>query len=270
MKKIYALILFCSVSAASIAQTICNPSGNLIIFSNYDGGILNIDVDANIPNLKIGVVSYEGTKVNIIGAFAANVTAVAYAGYNGSNVHCGSSINTTITGAPGGATTNISIYPPTSLSNPNGSAHMVCAYSCSTTTNQGGCNTVDQVEDYFLDYFPGSVLYAHKVQYGCWSGNQLVSAGGTCCALTTGIDSKELTGFSLFPNPATNELNISFEGSMNNGSVKIMNPAGQLVKEDNNVSGSTAKINVSDISAGIYFVEINNSGTIFRTRFVKN
>ena len=270
MKKLYALILFSSVYAASVAQTVCNPSGNLMIFSNYDGGILNVVVDANIPNLKIGVVTYEGVTINISGAFAANVTGIAYAGYNGNNAHCGSLINTTINGAPSGATTNIALYPAATLSNPNGNGTIVCASSCITTTNQGGCNTIDQVEDYFLNYFPGSVLYAHKVQYGCWSGNQLVSVGGTCCATPTSIDSKELTTFSLFPNPATNELNVLFEGNMNNGSVKIINLAGQLIKEKNNANGTTANINVSDIASGIYFIEINNSGNIERMRFVKD
>ncbi|MEY3153196.1 MAG: hypothetical protein RLZZ333_1793, partial [Bacteroidota bacterium] len=33
----------------------CNPNGNLFVFSNYDGGILTINVDQNIPNLKIGM-----------------------------------------------------------------------------------------------------------------------------------------------------------------------------------------------------------------------
>lgn len=270
MKKICSLFILGALSTVTFAQIICNPSGNLMIFSNYDGGVLNIVVDANIPNLKIGVVTYEGTTINISGAFAGNVTGVAYAGYNGSNAHCGSTINTTINGAPGGATTNITLYPPTTLSNPNGNGSIICAYSCSLTTNQGGCNTVDQVENYFLNYFPGSQLYAHKVQYGCWSGNQAVSVGGTCCATPTGIDLKELNRFFVFPNPASRELNISFEGITNNVSVKILNPAGQLIKEENNISGTAVKVNVSDFASGVYFIEINNSGTISRTKFIKD
>ncbi len=29
----------------------------MLFFTNYDGGILNINVDVNIPNLKIGIVN---------------------------------------------------------------------------------------------------------------------------------------------------------------------------------------------------------------------
>lgn len=270
MKKFYTFLILCILSTAAFAQTICNASGNLMIFSNYDGGILNIVVDTNIPNLKIGVVTYEGCTINISGTFASNVTGVAYAGYNGSGTCSGSAINTSITGAPGGATTNISLYPPATLTNPNGYGSIICAYSCSITTNQGGCNTVDQVEDYFLDYFPGSQIYAHKVQYGCWSGSYNVSAGGTCCATPTEINEDQPGSLSLFPNPANENISFTFETPMNNGRLKILSPSGQLIKEENNINGNIANVNVSDISAGIYFVELDNSGTISRLKFIKN
>lgn len=175
----HLLLILSLLPVFGFAQ-ICNPAGNVMLFSNYDGGILNIDVNVNIPNLKIGVVTYEGVTINLTGAFVNNVTRVEYAGYNASNAHCGSVINTTINGAPVGATTNITLYPPATLSDPNGNSSIICAYSCDNTSNQGGCNTVAQVENYFLNLFSGS-LYAHKVQYGCWSGSSMLSAGGNCC-----------------------------------------------------------------------------------------
>lgn len=44
--------------AAHAQGMTCDPQGNVAIFSNYDGGALTISVDQNIPDLKIGVVSY--------------------------------------------------------------------------------------------------------------------------------------------------------------------------------------------------------------------
>jgi hypothetical protein len=61
--KIFATVVLSLSLTSVIAQTICNPSGDWMIFSNYDGGTLNIVVDANIPNLKIGVVSYEAVSM---------------------------------------------------------------------------------------------------------------------------------------------------------------------------------------------------------------
>lgn len=156
----------------------CNPSGNVIIYSNYDGGVLNISVDQNIPNLKIGICTYEGTTINISGAFVGNVTAVAYAGYNANNAHCSGIINTSINGVPIGIT-SIAIYPPATLNDPNGNPNIDCAYQCNTG-NQGGCNTAGQVAHYFLTQFGGSLRF-HQTQYGCWTGTHLVSAGGNCC-----------------------------------------------------------------------------------------
>jgi hypothetical protein len=184
MKKHFILNYFIILSYYMFAQPICNSGGNLIIFSNYDGGILNVNVDQNIPNIKIGILSYEAVTVNLTGTFVNNVTGIAYAGYNSSNnTNCGNNISTTsFTGVPSGSTTNISTYPPSNLPNSNGNSNMICAYSCDVNSNQGGCNTVDQVEAYFLNYFQGSIIFSHKVQYGCWSGSQLISSGGNCCA----------------------------------------------------------------------------------------
>ena len=176
MKKLLLLGLLPFTSYSQV----CNPGGNIMIYSNYDGGVLNINVDQNIPNLKIGVVTYEGTTINLSGTYVNNVTEVFYAGYNGQNAHCGTLINTSINGAPGSAITSVNLYPPATMSDPNGYNYIICAYSCNNNSNQGGCNTVAQVEDFFLNEF-GGTLYAHYVQYNCWSGTMSVSAGGNCC-----------------------------------------------------------------------------------------
>ncbi|MES2134544.1 MAG: hypothetical protein V4506_19510, partial [Bacteroidota bacterium] len=118
MKKNYsrffaAALFFTSLVSTIKAQTICNTSGNLVIYTNYDGGDVNINVDANIPNLKIGICSYEAVKVNIVGTYSANVTQVIYAGYNNSpNTNCSPNVSTTtITGVPAGIV-SINFAPP--------------------------------------------------------------------------------------------------------------------------------------------------------------
>jgi len=75
MKKIYSFLLVLT-ALVSGAQTICSSSGNLMIFTNYDGGTLTINVDQNISNLKIGICSYAACQVNLTGSFLSNVTEV--------------------------------------------------------------------------------------------------------------------------------------------------------------------------------------------------
>ncbi len=185
-KTLYAiatvLLIALTLPLTLFSQVTCSPNGNLFVYTNYDGGVLNIDVNVNIPNIKIGICTYEPTTINLTGAFVGNVTEVRYAGYvSTTNHHCSNSPSTTtITGVPSNIT-SVNFLPPSTLSNPNGYSSIVCAYSCTTTSSQGGCNTADQIKDYFQTSMGGS-LTSYFTQYGCWStAPYLLSAGGNCC-----------------------------------------------------------------------------------------
>jgi len=157
----------------------CNPSGNLIIYSNYDGGTLNINIDQNIPNIRLGINSYEAVEVNITGAFAGNITAVEWAGYNANNGHCTPNVPTTVINGVSASIVTQSIMPISTFNDPDGYGSIICAYSCGAG-NQGGCNTASQIADYFLNSLGGN-LYFHYLQYGCWAGTLNISSGGNCC-----------------------------------------------------------------------------------------
>ncbi len=190
MRRIFLLvILFICFSNISNSQVLCSPNGNLVLYTNYDGGTLNIDIDVNIPNLKIGIVSYEAVVVNLSGAYVNNVTAIHYAGYNSqNNNNCGvpAIATTVINGAPAGVTPVIQVAPASPLANAYGYPFIICGYSCDTNVNQGGCNTIDQIQAYFMNQFPGSTLRFHKIEYNCWSGTQAISGAGTCCLSPAG------------------------------------------------------------------------------------
>lgn len=179
------LFLLCTIKF-SMAQTICSSNGNLMIYSNYDGGIVNINVDANIPNLYIGICTYEPVQVSLSGPFVGNVAGVIYAGFASTqgNNNCGlGDFPTTITGVDA-ALIDINVYPPVGLDNPNGWPNMVgVAGACSATQNAGGGNTPDQVV-YYFQQVTGASLYAHFTQYNCWLNTSYnVSQGGNCCVL---------------------------------------------------------------------------------------
>lgn len=185
-KHILSFAAVLSFIGANAQGTFCDPNGNLVLITNYDGGVMNINVDVSIPNLKIGIVTYEAVQVNLSGSGLASVTEVRYAGYNGTNDNCGTGVtNTSINGAPGGAGTSITLYPAATLANGNGYGFIICGYSCDITTNQGGCNTADQIEDYWATVYPGSSLRFHRIQYNCISSTINLTGGGNCCALAT-------------------------------------------------------------------------------------
>jgi gliding motility-associated-like protein len=180
------------------STNICDPAGNLMIYSNYEGGAITINVDQNIPGLRIGICTYEAVAVNITGPFVGNVSEVIYAGFDGANGPCGNNPpNTTITGVPASIVTmysqtlgNIAIanylseelVPGFNVVNCMAGAEGQCS-----TSSQGGGNSAPQIVQFFLAEFgPGTALYAHQVQYACFNGTFNVSAGGNCCLTNTG------------------------------------------------------------------------------------
>jgi hypothetical protein len=269
MTKLYTFILALSLSVSASAQTFCDPQGNVIIYSNYDGGPLTINVDQNIPNLKIGILSYEYAVITITGTYASNVTEVRWVGYNGNNNHC--NLNppyvTSISGVPNSIDTMIN-YPTATYTNPNGYGSMICAYSCSITTNQGGCNTADQVAHYFLTVFGGN-LYFHHTQYGCW-GPMDISAGGNCCANPlTEVKENLYPEFSLAPNPANSEVSVLLPSSGDVRTMQITNILGETMREVQIAAGVTSQqISLEEFATGTYFFRMQSGGVITTEKLV--
>lgn len=186
----------------------CDPNGNLIIFSNYDGGELKINVDVDIPDLRIGICSYEPVRITISGPFSGNVTEVLYAGANSSqnNNNCNiGNFPTSIGGVPASNYT-IQTAPPVTVTNPNGNnGGIICGYSCDLNNDQGGCNTINQVVDYFTTQLGGS-LYTLNVQYCCWLNSTTYSVAalsGLCCQSPNNAVSIAYNGASFCTNITT-------------------------------------------------------------------
>jgi len=174
---------------------LCNGTGNVVIFSNYDGGTLNINVDQDIPDLKIGICTYDPVEVNISGPFAGNVVEVLYAGFNsGQPSNCTPNLFTTSISGVDPSITQILTAPPVGYEplHGNGSGgwgglfggtgQMVgVSGQCDTLYVAGGGNTPDEVVYYFLTAFDDDLLF-HYTQYDCWLTEVYdISDGGNCC-----------------------------------------------------------------------------------------
>jgi hypothetical protein len=83
----------------------------------------------------------------------------------------------------------------------------------------------------------------------------------------TGIEENEAENFSIYPNPATNLVNI--ESASPISSIRIINYTGQVVYNQN-VSGSNVQVNTGDFPAGVYFVNIRTAeGTTTQKLLIK-
>ena len=120
----WILILPILFSSSILGQTSftpnCDPTGNWILFANYDGGNLNIVVDQNIPNLKIGICTYEPVNVTFSGPFVNSVTEVLYAGFNSAqnNNNCSFPITTSSFTGINPAILTVNVAPPVTIISP--------------------------------------------------------------------------------------------------------------------------------------------------------
>lgn len=106
----------------------------------------------------------------------------------------------------------------------------------------------------------------------------LVSAGGPDAFIhkvnqsisTTISESNLISEIQLFPNPTNGQINLVFNHQLTNVSLKLINSIGQIVFERSDPDGTNFSIDVSEQAKGIYLLEIINSGTVSRAKFVKN
>ncbi len=71
---------------------------------------------------------------------------------------------------------------------------------------------------------------------------------------------------SFYPNPAQNTLNIDLNSS-EAANISIVNLVGQTMKEIN-VNQIKNKVNISDLSVGMYMIKVTQGGKVYSNKFV--
>lgn len=76
--------------------------------------------------------------------------------------------------------------------------------------------------------------------------------------------------FSLGPNPVTNQLSVQLPLSDKSTKIRLLNMAGQTLRSEFLPAGQREwKIQLGSVSPGIYLIEVDQQGFIFREKFVK-
>ncbi len=91
------------------------------------------------------------------------------------------------------------------------------------------------------------------------------------CEMITGISSAEKSGIKVFPNPANDKLNITFESTFNSpqSTVSITDALGQIVYISN-FNSQLATIDISRLQGGIYFITMSENEKTSVLRFLKD
>ena len=81
-----------------------------------------------------------------------------------------------------------------------------------------------------------------------------------------GVDNSDIS-FSLYPNPASDFLNINVKGNLVDGSVKILSALGTEVYSES--LDNFKKIDLSDLKNNVYIVNVYSKDELVQTsRFV--
>jgi hypothetical protein len=83
---------------------------------------------------------------------------------------------------------------------------------------------------------------------------------------TASVENNELLGFSMYPNPVSNRLNISAKETIQRAD--IFNVLGKKVMSLD-INKTSESIDVSNLTSGIYLVKYNVNGTTGTAKFVK-
>jgi gliding motility-associated-like protein len=197
MRRILSCIFLLFV-LESKAQ-VCDPNGNVFLFTSFVGDVAVINVDVAIPDLRIGIFTSSAVKIFIIGPYVDQVTEIVYAGSGTPNGGaCGILIDSVeITGIPQEA---IKLYDLSRgrigftsrlgddadfLPFPYTNCMFAPKSACDATAEELN-NGAGQIVRFFLDEFGvESSLYAHFYEEECLSGNYFLSQGGNCCITET-------------------------------------------------------------------------------------
>jgi hypothetical protein len=86
--------------------------------------------------------------------------------------------------------------------------------------------------------------------------------------LITGYNVNQAGINSVYPNPATTELTVELWWNVASD-IEIFDATGKLVVRQNQVSGDLIRIDLNDLTPGLYTLRITNKGGTTARRFVK-
>lgn len=110
---------------------------------------------------------------------------------------------------------------------------------------------------------PDIVQYFIGFEHNCGAKNGVQYVFSNYYDPISGLATQEVVDFTIFPNPAADQLELSTENSI--FEVRILTPLGQVVLFEHN----TKVLDVSNLTSGVYIVSISADGVTTNRRFVK-
>jgi PKD repeat protein len=120
---------------------------------------------------------------------------------------------------------------------------------CLTITDSTGCSSM-YCDSSYLSKNSDAMVYV----------NVIAQTGITVCSINK--------SFLIYPNPASDYLTLKFAQNTSNSEIKIYNLLGEL-KSTSRKSSTESTIDISDLSNGVYIIEVTTEKNIMRQKFIK-
>lgn len=128
-------------------------------------------------------------------------------------------------------------------------------------------------EDVALFDFDGNALPAWDAFSACktcndgiQNGDEIgIDCGGSCpLSCSNSVNENNYTDLSIYPNPAKNNIYITFEGDY---SLQIFTLSGQKLYEKQNLK-NTSILNIRDLQSGLYILKVNTTQGILVKKLI--
>ncbi len=100
-----------------------------------------------------------------------------------------------------------------------------------------------------------------------WNLDKITLVTGTGKNAVDKINLATNNRMTLFPNPASNEVNASLDYNVNNAKLRIFNIQGKEIYK-NNFSGKSVKVNTSNFNKGLYFIKIETANLLLMEKLI--
>lgn len=92
----------------------------------------------------------------------------------------------------------------------------------------------------------------------------------SCSAAAVGVGEQTPGVVSIYPNPATESVNIICGNNAAGSVVEILDATGKLVSTSTVLSGNSTVVDISSFAPGIYFVRVNKGSVVLTAKFIRN
>ncbi len=126
-----------------------------------------------------------------------------------------------------------------------------------------------QTTTYTIEGLTASSTYDVRVKAICAADNQSEFVSTTFTTQTVGIDNITLANsINLMPNPADNYIELTINSNVEVKEAVVYNAFGQMIQKVE-LNDNHARIDLSDMAAGMYFVRVNSDNVSATKKFIK-